>query len=120
MLEGLGQLEIAPGGSDLSQLRAEAKQLADRQEALLQRLGLSSLEAAEDRHQTHRLKSRKERLEQILLVPRDDASAETDKSCGAVLHQKLAAEGHKGNHKPHPLAATFPYNGQKSRTELPL
>ncbi|HYE34485.1 AAA family ATPase [Methylocaldum sp.] len=52
-LPGLGQLEIAPGGADLSQLRRHEKELADRHEALLQRLGLSSLEAAETRHQTH-------------------------------------------------------------------
>lgn len=52
-LPGLGQLEIAPGGSDLSQLRAEAKELADRHETLLQRLGLPSLEAAEARYHTH-------------------------------------------------------------------
>lgn len=52
-LPGLGQLEIAPGGSDLAQLRAEAKQLADRHEALLQRLGLPALEAAEARYQIH-------------------------------------------------------------------
>ncbi|MGX2041714.1 AAA family ATPase [Methylocaldum sp. MU1018] len=52
-LPGLGRLEIAPGGSDLSQLRAREKELADRHEALLQRLGLTSLEAAEARHQTH-------------------------------------------------------------------
>jgi DNA repair exonuclease SbcCD ATPase subunit len=53
MLPGLGQLEISPGGADLSQLRAQAKDLADRHDTLLQRLGLPSLEAAEDRHQTH-------------------------------------------------------------------
>ncbi|BBA32827.1 AAA domain protein [Methylocaldum marinum] len=52
-LPGLGQLEISPGGADLSQLRAEAKDLADRHDTLLQRIGLPSLEAAEDRHQTH-------------------------------------------------------------------
>lgn len=52
-LPGLGQLEIAPGGADLSQLRRQEKELADTHEALLQRLGLPSLDAAEDRHQTH-------------------------------------------------------------------
>lgn len=52
-LPGLGQLEIAPGGSDLAQLRSEAKQLVDKHEALLQRLGLPSLEAAEARYHAH-------------------------------------------------------------------
>ncbi|WP_026610553.1 AAA family ATPase [Methylocaldum szegediense] len=52
-LPGLGQLEIAPGGSDLTQLRTEAKQLIDTYEALLQRLGLPSLEAAEARYRAY-------------------------------------------------------------------
>jgi len=52
-LPGLGQLEIEPGGADLSQLRREEKELADKHEAMLQRLGLLSLEAAEARYQTH-------------------------------------------------------------------
>jgi hypothetical protein len=52
-LPGLGTLEIAPGGTDLSELRREETELADRQAALLLRLGLPSLEAAEARHQVH-------------------------------------------------------------------
>ncbi|OYY93850.1 MAG: GTP-binding protein [Hydrogenophilales bacterium 28-61-23] len=53
LLPGLGRLEIAPGGADLSQLRRKQAELADKQAALLQRLGLSDLDAAEARHQTH-------------------------------------------------------------------
>ncbi len=52
-LPGLGTLEIAPGGADLSQLRRKQTELADKHAALLQRLGLATLEAAETRHQTH-------------------------------------------------------------------
>jgi DNA repair exonuclease SbcCD ATPase subunit len=53
VLPGLGTLEIAPGGTDLSQLRRQESELADRQAALLLRLGVSSLETAEIRHRTH-------------------------------------------------------------------
>jgi DNA repair exonuclease SbcCD ATPase subunit len=52
-LPGLGTLDIAPGGTDLGELRREEAELADRQAALLLRLGLPSLEAAEARHQLH-------------------------------------------------------------------
>lgn len=52
-LQGLGRLEIAPGGADLAELRRQETTLADRQAALLQRLGLASLEDAEARQQTH-------------------------------------------------------------------
>jgi DNA repair exonuclease SbcCD ATPase subunit len=52
-LPGLGKLAIAPGGADLSQLRREETELNDKQTALLQRLGLPSLEAAEARHREH-------------------------------------------------------------------
>ena len=54
-LPGLGRLAIAPGGLDLPALRRAAAELGDRQSALLQRLGLASLDAAEARHQAQRL-----------------------------------------------------------------
>jgi len=54
-LPGLGRLAIAPGGLDLPALRRAAAELSDRQSALLQRLGLASLDAAEARHQAQRL-----------------------------------------------------------------
>lgn len=52
-LPGLGQLDIAPGGADLAELGRREQALADSHAALLQRLGLASLEAAEVRHQSH-------------------------------------------------------------------
>jgi len=52
-LPGLGQLDITPGGADLAELGRQEQALADNHAALLQRLGLASLEAAEVRHQSH-------------------------------------------------------------------
>lgn len=48
-LPGLGELEITPGGSDLATLRSRQSQLAERHGALLQRLDVASLAAAEER-----------------------------------------------------------------------
>jgi hypothetical protein len=53
LLPGLGSLEITPGGTDLAQLRQRETSLADSHTALLQRLGLASVDAAEAHHQTH-------------------------------------------------------------------
>ncbi|HQT00094.1 MAG: GTP-binding protein [Hydrogenophilales bacterium 16-64-46] len=52
-LPGLGQLEITPGGTDLAELGRQEQALSDKHVALLQRLGLASLEAAEARHLSH-------------------------------------------------------------------
>jgi DNA repair exonuclease SbcCD ATPase subunit len=52
-LGALGQLHIAPGGGDLAELTQEQSRLADAQQALLQTLGLASLEAAEERQLAH-------------------------------------------------------------------
>jgi hypothetical protein len=52
-LPGFGKLEIAPGGSDLTQLGRQESELSDRQAALLQRLGLTSLDDAEARQQIY-------------------------------------------------------------------
>ena len=53
ILPGLGQLDITPGGADLAELGRQEQALADSHAALLQRLGLASLEAAEARHQSY-------------------------------------------------------------------
>lgn len=52
-LTGFGRLEIAPGGSDLAQLGRQEDEVKERHAALLQRLGLSSLAAAESRMRSH-------------------------------------------------------------------
>lgn len=52
-LPGIGQIGIAPGGTDLSELHLRASELADRHRALLQRLGLSSFDAAEARQKLY-------------------------------------------------------------------
>lgn len=54
VLPGIGSLEIVPGGSDLAEVARELRSVAERQAAMLERLGLSSLEAAEARCETHR------------------------------------------------------------------
>lgn len=51
-LPGLGQLDISPGGADLAELGRKEQALADHHAALLQRLGLADLEAAEARQQS--------------------------------------------------------------------
>lgn len=53
VVPGLGTLLIEPGGTDLAQLGRQEGEVADRHAALLQRLGLPSLDAAESRQQTH-------------------------------------------------------------------
>lgn len=52
-LPGLGQLDISPGGADLAELGRQELRLSDSHAALLQRLGLASLEVAESRHQSN-------------------------------------------------------------------
>ena len=52
-IASLGQLEISPGGADLAELGRQERSLNDEHAALLQQLGLVSLEGAEARHQTH-------------------------------------------------------------------
>ena len=52
-LGALGQVEISPGGADLPELGRQESAVSDAQAALLQRLGLASLDEAEARHQTH-------------------------------------------------------------------
>lgn len=52
-LAALGQVEILPGGADLPELGRQTAALNDEQAALLQQLGLASLDAAEARHQLH-------------------------------------------------------------------
>ncbi len=57
-LPGLGRLDIHPGGADLAQLQGREQALAQRHAALLQRLGLDDLEAAEARQrEQHRLQA---------------------------------------------------------------
>lgn len=50
-LGALGELEIAPGGTDLPELGRQQAAVADAHAALLQRLGLASLDEAEARQQ---------------------------------------------------------------------
>ncbi|OMG71451.1 AAA family ATPase [Burkholderia ubonensis] len=54
VLPGIGSLEIIPGGADLAEVARELRSVAERQAALLERLGLSSIEAAETRREMHR------------------------------------------------------------------
>lgn len=53
MLPGLGEIEVFPGGGDLSELRRREGDLSDQFAHALQQLGLPSLEAAEARYATH-------------------------------------------------------------------
>lgn len=53
VLPGLGRLQIAPGGADLAALAARGADLEARQQALLVRLGLGSMDAAERRQLEH-------------------------------------------------------------------
>lgn len=50
-IPGIGQIDITPGGHDLDLLRHEQHVLQEKQAALLQRLGLASLNEAESRYQ---------------------------------------------------------------------
>ena len=52
-LPGLGRLNISPGAADIAKLRRHEQALADDHAALLQRIGLASIDAAEARHQAH-------------------------------------------------------------------
>ena len=52
-IEGVGQLHIAPGGSDLADLAQEHGELQDQHTALLQRLGVASLDDVEARAVAH-------------------------------------------------------------------
>ncbi|MEO8056861.1 MAG: AAA family ATPase [Burkholderiales bacterium] len=52
-LASLGEVEISPGGADLAELGRQESALSDQHVALLQQLGLASLDAAEARHQVH-------------------------------------------------------------------
>ena len=52
-LASLGEVEISPGGADLADLGRQENALGDQHAALLQQLGLASLDAAEARHEVH-------------------------------------------------------------------
>lgn len=52
-IDGVGQLHIAPGGSDLSELAQHQASLQDEHSALMQRLGLASLADADARDRSH-------------------------------------------------------------------
>ncbi len=52
-LASLGEVEISPGGADLAELGRQENALGDQHAALLQQLGLASLDAAEARYQVH-------------------------------------------------------------------
>lgn len=52
-LGAMGQIEISPGGADLAELGRQERTLSDARAALLQRMGLASLDEAEARHQAH-------------------------------------------------------------------
>ena len=52
-LASLGEVEISPGGADLAELGRQENALGDQHAALLQQIGLASLDAAEARHQVH-------------------------------------------------------------------
>jgi AAA domain len=52
-LASWGEVEISPGGSDLAELGLQENVLGDQHAALLQQLGLASLDAAEARYQVH-------------------------------------------------------------------
>ena len=56
-LGAMGQVEILPGGADLAALGQQQSAVSDQHAALLQRLGLATLDAAEARHQTHTQRS---------------------------------------------------------------
>jgi hypothetical protein len=52
-LPGQGTIEIVPGGTDLAALRREQNELLSRQQVLLQRLGVPSLEVAQAQQRAH-------------------------------------------------------------------
>jgi len=56
-LGAMGQIEISPGGADLAELGRQESSVSDAHAALLQRLGLASLDEAEARHQAHTLRA---------------------------------------------------------------
>ncbi len=56
-LGAMGHVEIRPGGADLAELGHQQNTVSDQHVALLQRLGLASLDAAEARHQTNTQRS---------------------------------------------------------------
>ena len=62
LVAGVGRLEIAPGGNDLTRLALERYTLHDSQQTLLQRLGLASLADAELRERAHAGKLAEARL----------------------------------------------------------
>jgi energy-coupling factor transporter ATP-binding protein EcfA2 len=93
-LPGIGQIHIAPGGSDLAELAREADALRDRHQALLQRLGLATLADAEARDQAHRQKladaSAAEKA-QALLAPKGLDALRSDLDAAQARHAEAAA-----------------------------
>jgi DNA repair exonuclease SbcCD ATPase subunit len=52
-IPGIGEIDIVPGGNDLAALQRKRLHLQDEHSALLQRMGVASLDAAEQRHQQY-------------------------------------------------------------------
>ncbi|MGL1833651.1 AAA family ATPase [Rhodocyclaceae bacterium SMB388] len=102
ILPGLGRLEIAPGGADLAELAARAADLEVRQQSLLARHGLASLDAAEARQLEHA------RLQAALDSAQATLAALAPEGLDALRaeHARLQARAEEASQKLAALAAS--------------
>ena len=89
VLPGIGSLEIIPGGSDLAEVARELRSVAERQVALLERLGLSSLEEAEARRDMHRAHEAEAKMREATLKILAPAGIDALRSELATLSARL-------------------------------
>ncbi|WP_222430146.1 AAA family ATPase [Burkholderia sp. MSMB617WGS] len=89
VLPGIGSLEIVPGGSDLAEVARELRSVAERQAALLERLGLSSLEEAETRREMHRAHEAEAKMREATLKILAPAGIDALRSELATLSARL-------------------------------
>lgn len=89
VLPGIGSLEIVPGGSDLAEVARELRSVAERQAALLERLGLSSLEEAETRREMHRAHEAEAKMREATLKILAPAGIDALRSELATLSSRL-------------------------------
>ncbi|RIV77648.1 AAA family ATPase [Burkholderia pseudomallei] len=93
-LPGIGSLEIIPGGSDLAEVARELRSVAEHQAALLERLGVSSLEAAEERREMHHAHEAEAKMHEATLKILAPAGVEVLRSELAAMSARLE-EGEK-------------------------
>ena len=97
-LEGFGMLEILPGGEDIPDLRKELSSSKDDLRTELQRVGMETVEAAENAHHktqelTGKIKELKGELHGVAGGELDELRTTVEERCGELAGLTVEADG---------------------------